>query len=111
MTLLDEIKVSSSYVGIDVDGGSNTITLNAKEAWSFDAEEIPAWLTVSPMNGGAGETKVTFTAPSTMDGRTAVLHVSCADKSQTINVIKAWPWLAPLLVPRLLPVPRAKPTV
>lgn len=95
MTLLDEIKVSSSYVGIDVDGGSNTITLNAKEAWSFDAEEIPAWLTVSPMNGGAGETKVTFTAPSTMDGRTAVLHVSCADKSQTINVIQGLAVVSP----------------
>ena len=88
MTLFDEIQVSSSYVSIDVAGGSNTITLNAKEAWTFDAEELPAWLTVSPMNGGAGETKVTFTAPATMDGRQTVLHVKCADKSQTINVIQ-----------------------
>ena len=88
MTLLDEIQVSSSYVSIDVAGGSNTITLNAKEAWTFDAEELPAWLTVSPMNGGAGETKVTFTAPATIDGRQTVLHVKCADKSQTINVIQ-----------------------
>jgi hypothetical protein len=40
------------------------------------------------MNGGAGETKVTFTAPATLDGRTAVLHVKCADKTQTINVIQ-----------------------
>ena len=88
MTLLDEIQVSSSYVSIDVAGGSNTITLNAKEAWTFDAEELPAWLTVSPMNGGAGETQVTFTAPAAPDGRTAVLHVKCADKIQTINVIQ-----------------------
>ena len=65
MTLLDEIQVSSSYVSIDEAGGSNTITLSAKEAWSFDAEEIPAWLTVTPMNGGAGETKVTFSAGAT----------------------------------------------
>ena len=88
MTLLDEIQVSSSYVSIDEAGGTNTITLNAKEAWSFDAEELPAWLTVSPMNGGAGETTVTFSAPATPDGRTAVLHVACADKKQTINVIQ-----------------------
>ena len=88
MTLLDEIQVSSSYVSIDVAGGSNTITLNAKEAWSFDAEEIPAWLTISPMSGGAGETTVTFSAPATLDGRTTVLHVACADKKQTINVIQ-----------------------
>jgi DNA/RNA endonuclease YhcR with UshA esterase domain len=88
MTLLDEIQVSSSYVGIDEAGGSNTITLNAKEGWSFDEEEIPAWLTVSPKTGGAGETKVTFSADAAPDGRTAVLHIKCADKSQTINVIQ-----------------------
>ena len=46
ITLLDEIQVSSSYVSIDVNGGSNTITVKAKEAWSFDEEELPAWLTV-----------------------------------------------------------------
>ena len=88
MTLFDEIQVSSSYVSIDVNGGSNTITLNAKEAWSFDQEEIPEWLTVSPMNGGAGETQVTFSAPAALDGRTTVLHVACAGKKQTINVIQ-----------------------
>ena len=88
MTLLDEIQVSSSYVSIDEAGGSNTITVNAKEAWSFDAEELPAWLTVSPMSGGAGETTVTFSAPATPDGRNTVLHVACADKKQTINVIQ-----------------------
>ena len=88
MTLLDEIQVSSSYVSIDVNGGSNTITLKAKDAWSFDAEEIPEWLTISPMTGGSGETKVTFSAPAALDGRNTVLHVKCADKSQTINVIQ-----------------------
>ena len=88
MTLLDEIQVSSSYVAIDEAGGSNTITINAKEAWSFDEEEFPEWLTVSPMAGGAGETRVTFSAPAAPDGRTAVLHVACADKKQTINVIQ-----------------------
>ena len=88
ITLLDEIQVSSSYVAIDVNGGSTDITLNSKEAWSFDSEELPAWLTVSPMSGGAGETKVTFSAPATLDGRTTVLHVACGDKKQTINVIQ-----------------------
>ena len=88
MTLLDEIQVSSSYVSIDVNGGSNTITVNAKEAWTLDAAEIPEWLTISPMTGNPGETKVTFTAPATLDGRQAVLHMACAGKSQTINVIQ-----------------------
>ena len=91
MTLLDEIRVSSSYVAIDVEGGSTTITLNAGAAWAFDAEELPEWLTVSPMTGAAGETQVTFSAPATDDGRTTVLHVACADKEQTINVIQGLP--------------------
>ena len=88
MTLLDEIKVSSSYVSIDVNGGSNTITVNSKEAWSFDEQEIPDWLTITPKTGGAGETKVTFSAPAASDGRNTVLHIACADKTQTINVIQ-----------------------
>jgi len=88
MTLLDELKVSSSYVGIDVNGGSNNIILNANGAWSFDQDEIPEWLTVSPMSGGAGEYGITFTAPAAPDGRSTVLHVECDGKKQTINVIQ-----------------------
>jgi len=88
ITLLDEIKVSSSYVSIDVAGGSTQITVEAGEAWAFDAEEVPEWLTISPMAGNAGETTVTFTAPAAVDGRTTVLHIACADKKQTINVIQ-----------------------
>ena len=88
ITLLDEIQVSSSYVAIDVDGGSTPITLKASEGWSFDEAEIPEWLTITPMAGGAGETTVTFSAPQAPDGRTTVLHIACGDKSQTINVIQ-----------------------
>lgn len=88
MTLLDEIRVSSSYVGIDVNGGSGNIILNANDAWAFDQEEIPEWLTISPMSGSAGEYGITFTAPAAPDGRTAVLHVECDGKKQTINVIQ-----------------------
>ena len=88
ITLLDEIQVSSSYVSIDEAGGSNTITISAKEGWSFDEAEFPAWLTVNPMVGGAGDTKVTFSADAAPDGRTAILHVACAGKKQTINVIQ-----------------------
>ena len=108
ITLLDEIKVSSSYVAIDEAGGTNTITINAKEAWSFDEAELPAWLTVSPMNGGAGETKVTFTAPAAPDGRTAVLHVACADKKQTINVIQGLSVVKPATCAEVIAGPESK---
>ncbi|MBR1881864.1 MAG: BACON domain-containing protein [Muribaculaceae bacterium] len=90
-TLLNEIRVSSSYVAIDVNGGSTSITLDATDNWAFVEDEIPAWLTVSPKAGAAGQTEVTFSASSTLDGRTAVLHINCADKQQTINVIQGLP--------------------
>ena len=108
MTLLDEIQVSSSYVSIDEAGGSNTITLKAKEAWTFDDEEIPAWLTITPKNGGAGETKVTFSADATPDGRTSVLHVKCADKSQTINVIQGLSVVKPATCAEVIAGPESK---
>ena len=36
ITLLDEIQVSRSYVAIDKEGGSTSIIVTAKDAWSFD---------------------------------------------------------------------------
>lgn len=87
-TLLDEVQVTSSYVGIPIEGGSNSIGVNATEAWSVDPEEIPEWLTVSPMSGQAGQTAVSFSAPAAVDGRTAVLHIECAGKRQTINILQ-----------------------
>ena len=86
VTLLDEIKVSRSYVPIDIDGGEATIDISAKDSWSFSPEDIPEWLTVTPMNGGAGETKVTFRAPAAPDGRTAELKINCASRTQRINL-------------------------
>ncbi|MDD4605798.1 MAG: DNA-binding protein, partial [Dysgonamonadaceae bacterium] len=79
-TLLDEIKVSSSYVAIPEDGGSSTITITAQDSWT--AEKVTTdknkveWLTISSTSGSAGESELTFSAPSAIDGRTAevLLH-------------------------------------
>ena len=83
---LDEVKVSSSYVTIPAEGGSQTITVNAEDAWSFG--EIPDWLTVSPASGNAGETKVTFTAGAATSTNEVMLYLSCSGKSQIINVLQ-----------------------
>ena len=61
-TYLNEIKVSSSYVGIPMEGGEKDIKVNATEAWEFVAESIPEWLTVAPLSGAAGESSVKFSA-------------------------------------------------
>jgi DNA/RNA endonuclease YhcR with UshA esterase domain len=88
ITLLDEVQVSSSYVAIPVGGGSTKIVVTATEAWEIKAETVPAWLTVSPATGAAGETTVTFSAESTLDGRKGTLDLNCAGKTQKINVIQ-----------------------
>ena len=88
MTLLDEIQVSRSYVPINIDGGEATIDITAKDEWSFDEGDIPEWLTITPMKGNAGETKVTFSAPAAPDGRSAELKIKCAGRTQRINVIQ-----------------------
>ena len=48
-TFLSDLKVSKSYVAIDVDGGTTTVEINASSAWYIS--NVPAWLTVSPMEG------------------------------------------------------------
>lgn len=107
-TLLDEVQVSSSYVAIPVDGGSTTITVNAKDSWTIDAAEIPAWLTVSPTSGSAGESRVSFSAEKALDGRTAVLHLTCAGATQTINVIQGLPTISPATCAEVIAGPDSK---
>ena len=83
---LSEVTVSSSFVSIPLGGGSTPITLDAASAWEIT--DIPAWLTVSPTSGGAGQSTVTFSAASVLDGRTTEIHLNCGGKVQNINVIQ-----------------------
>jgi hypothetical protein len=98
-TYLDEVKVSSSYVAIPQDGGSTDITVNATGEWAFAQQRwiagkdttvaaAPKWLTVSTTQGSAGQTTISFSAESTLDGRTCELLLTCGDKTQRINVIQ-----------------------
>ena len=85
-TVLDEVKVSSSYVGLTNNEGNNTktITVNAKDSWSIN--EMPQWVTIQPASGSAGETNVTFTAAKAPETRQASIKIVCAGKEQTIIV-------------------------
>ena len=85
-TYLDEVQVSSSYVAIPAEGGSQTITVNAKAEWSFG--DIPEWVTVTPTSGAAGETEVTFKAEAATSTNEAMLYLNCDGKSQIINVLQ-----------------------
>ncbi len=83
---LDEIHVSSSFVAIPAEGGSTSITVNAKDAWTIT--EVPEWLTVSATSGQAGETKVTFSAEATKSTNSCIVKLACGDKTQDINVLQ-----------------------
>ena len=83
---LDEVQVSQSMVALDINGGSADITVTAAAEWEFAG--IPEWLTVSPTAGGAGETKVTFSAEASTNNQEAVLNLNCAGVTQIVTVIQ-----------------------
>lgn len=93
---LEGFKVDNSSVVIPMSGGSASITFTANDAWEFlnyvtekkETKQLPSWLTASAMAGPAGSNTVTFTAESTLDGRTANLAIKCGTETQYINVIQ-----------------------
>lgn len=57
---LSSIKLDQSTIVLPEQGGSVTITINAVTDWSVDAATVPAEVTINPMSGKAGETKMTI---------------------------------------------------
>lgn len=112
MTLLDEIQVSSSYVSIPVEGGSTSITVTAKDSWT--AEKVTTdknkveWLTISATTGSAGESTLTFTAPSAIDGRTAEVLIQCGGKTQRLNIIQGLATIASATCAEVIAGPDSK---
>ena len=95
ITELDGLHVSSSYVSIAEKGATATITLHATGDWKLEKmttkKNKVEWLTVSPITGHAGETQISFTAPASLDGRTAEVIVTSNGETQHINVIQGLP--------------------
>lgn len=92
VTLLKEIQVSSSYVSLPVGGGNAKITVTAQDSWTAEKvitkKDSVKWLTISSVTGSAGETELTFSAPSAIDGRTAEVLLRSGGKTQRINIIQ-----------------------
>ena len=97
------IGLDQTYLTIPETGGDATVTINAKDSWSFDNNfttivknadgsrdtlhhPLPSWLTANVVNGGAGETKVTFHADATSGGREANLSITAGTRKQFVNV-------------------------
>ena len=83
---LDEVQVSQSYVAIPAEGGSVVVTVNATDSWEIT--NIPEWLTVTPLTGPAGESKVTFKAGAATSTQEAVVALVCAGATQNFSVLQ-----------------------
>ena len=100
---LDSIAIDQTYVALPETGGDATITINARQAWSFDDifmtivrnadgtrdttyAPTPEWLTVTPLTGEAGETTVRLHAEAVNGGRETELRLSVGDDKQFISV-------------------------
>ena len=103
---LNEVKVSSSFVSLSMDGGSSSITVEATEGWNIAT--MPSWLTISPASGGAGTTTVTFSAAKTLDGRTTTVALNCGGKTQNINVIQGLAVVSPATCAEVIAGPDSK---
>jgi RPA family protein len=112
MTLLDEVQVSSSYVTLPLDGGSTSITVTAKDSWTIEKvtteKDDLEWLSISSTTGSAGETDLTFTALTALDGRTAEVLLQCGGKTQRINVMQGIAQISEAPVSEVLAAPDGK---
>lgn len=112
ITLLDEIQVSSSYVAIPVSGGSTTIELTTKGSWTVEKvttdKDKVEWLTIPTTSGSAGISSLTFTAGSTLDGRTAEVLIKSEGKTQRINIIQGLSQISEATVAEVIAGPDGK---
>ena len=83
---LNEIQVSQTYVSIDPNGSTATVTIESTTAWEL-ASECPDWVTLSCTSGSANsKTDLKISAEACDYGREAVLQISAGVHTQFITV-------------------------
>lgn len=112
VTLLDEVQVSSSYVTLPLDGGSRSITVTAKDSWTIekvttDKDDLE-WLSISSTSGSAGETELTFSAETAVDGRSAEAIIHSAGVTQRLIVMQGIAQISEAPVSEVLAAPDGK---
>lgn len=86
--MLNGLSVSESFVGLPTEGGSVDITVKSDAAWEI--KSAPRWVTVSPKNGSAGETKVSFSVLQTKKQRSGEAVIASEGREQHIEFIQAY---------------------
>ena len=83
---LSSIKLDQSTIIFPEQGGSATITVSATTDWSVDATTVPAEVTVNPMSGHAGDTKMTIsTASGSIDDIASDIVILVGNQKQFIK--------------------------
>ncbi len=118
VTLLGSIQVSSSYVSIPLDGGSTNITVTAKDSWTAEkvfvmkndsvVKDSISWLTLSTITGSAGESTLSFSAESSLNGRSAEVLIQCGGETQRVNVMQGVSKAAPATCAEVIAGPESK---
>ncbi len=102
---LAELKLSTTYVSLPVAGGSVDVTAIATDA--ITVGETPDWLTVSVATGTGTEGKIRFEAGAG-EGRTAEVKLTCAGKTQLVNVIQGLATVSTATCSQVIAGPDAK---
>ncbi len=118
VTLLGSIQVSSSYVSIPLDGGSTNITVTAKDSWTAEkvfvmkndsvVKDSISWLTLSTITGSAGESTLSFSAESSLNGRSTEVLIQCGGETQRVNVMQGVSKAAPATCAEVIAGPESK---
>ena len=94
---LGSVSVSKSTIIFPTTGGEATITLKAAGEWKIGMtaiekkvevlkDSIPAWLSVTPTSGSAGEQEITLKTLDTNGDKSDILAITCNGETQRIVV-------------------------
>ena len=90
-----DLNLSTTYISIPADGGTEEVTLVAGDTWEFSQEKdnkgndlypIPTWLTISKISGEAGKTTLAFSAEKSDAGREVELKIVSGGKNLFLKV-------------------------
>lgn len=91
---LAEVKLSQSTIGLPakkIKDAKVEVEINAVDAWKITTA-IPEWLSVEPLNGPAGKSKIVFKPTKETEAcNTVTLKMECAGKTQYLLVQQGIP--------------------
>ena len=82
---LSSIQLDQSTIVFPEEGSTLTINVSAMTDWKVDATTVPAELTISPMEGKAGESTLTITSAANMNDISVDIVIIAGNQKQFIK--------------------------